>query len=183
MRILGLIPVRKRLWLSLKSVMNTHRFSETWCGMLSCNQRLTLAGVVLRSKWSAMAISLFFDNGTGTVLWSRGFSLSVLKGVAYQTTTSRGNPIQFFVRFACVTRRIVTVFAPVITLAFSWYWSKLLFRSATEVISNHLNPLAGTVFFAACCGLTHSVVYISCIVVGNTRQCLLYVFICCVLQK
>ena len=57
------------------------------------------------------------------------------------------------------------------------------FRSATQVMSNHLNPLAETVFFAACCGLTHSVVCISCIVVGNTGQCLLYVFICCVLQK
>ena len=50
-------------------------------------------------------------------------------------------------------------------------------------MSNYLNPLAETVFFAACCGLPHSVVCISCIVVGNTRQCLLYVFICCVLQK
>ena len=58
------------------------------------------------------------------------------------------------------------------------------FRSTTEVMSNHLNPLAETsVFFAACCGLTHSIECISCIVVGNTRQCLFYVFICCVLQK
>ena len=47
-------------------------------------------------------------------------------------------------------------------------------------MSDHLNPLAEAVFFAASCGLIHSVV---CIVVGNTRQCLLYVFICCVLQK
>ena len=75
------------------------------------------------------------------------------------------------------TRCMVTVFAPVITLVFSWYsHSKLLFRSAKEVMSNHLKSLAETVFFAACCGLTHSVVCMSCIVVGNTRQCLLYVF-------
>ena len=49
-------------------------------------------------------------------------------------------------------------------------------------MSHHLNPLAETVFFAACCGFTHSLVCISCIVVGNTRL-LLYVFICFVLQK
>ena len=48
---------------------------------------------------------------------------------------------------------------------------------------NYLSPLADTVFFAACCGLTHSVVCTSNIVDGNTRQCLLYVLICCVLQK
>ena len=58
---------------------------------------------------------------------------------------------------------------------FKFYWSKLPFRSATGVTPNYLNSLNETVFFSACCGLTHSVVCTSCIVVGNTRQCLLYV--------
>ena len=40
---------------------------------------------------------------------------------------------------------------------------------------NYLNSLTEIVFFSACCGLTHSVVCTSCIVVGNTKQCLLYV--------
>ena len=58
----------------------------------------------------------------------------------------------------CVTRYMVTIYSPVITLVFSWYWSKLLFWSATEIRFNYLNPLAETVLFAACCGLTPVVV-------------------------
>ena len=111
---------------------------------------------------------------------------------------------------ACVTRCMVTIFALVITLVFSWYWSKqpfrtatdvtpnyvnstevklkLSFRSATGVTPNYLNSLTETVFFSPCCGLTHSGLCTSCNVVGNTRQCLfmfhfIVCFICCVLQK
>ena len=75
------------------------------------------------------------------------------------------------------------VLAMVITLVFSWYWSKLPFRSATDVMPNYVNSTeVNSLFvrqqvwlFSACCGLTHSVVCALCIVVGNTRQCLLYV--------
>ena len=60
---------------------------------------------------------------------------------------------------------------------------KIAFWSATDVMSNYLNPLTETVFFSACCVVTHSVVCTLWIIVGNTRQCLLNIFICCVLQK
>ena len=83
----------------------------------------------------------------------------------------------------CVTTCMATFFAPVITLLFSWYWSKLPFRLSKDVMSNYLNPLIETVFFSTCCVVTHLVVCTLCIVAGNRRQCLLCVFICCVLQK
>ena len=81
--------------------------------------------------------------------------------------------------YVSVTRRLVTltVFAPVFAFVFSWHWSKLPFRLATSVTSCYFNPLTETVFFSACCGSTHWVVCTSCIVVGNTRQCLLYVLL------
>ena len=44
-------------------------------------------------------------------------------------------------------------------------------------MSNYLNPLTETVFFSACCVVTHSFVCILCIVFRNARQCLLYVFV------
>ena len=89
----------------------------------------------------------------------------------------------YYSLFHSITRCMVTVFAPVITLLFSWYWSKLPFRLSKDVMSNYLNPLIETVFFSTCCVVTHLVVCTLCIVAGNRRQCLLCVFICCVLQK
>ena len=80
-----------------------------------------------------------------------------------------------------VTRCMVTVFFPV--LIFSWCWSKLPFWSATDVMSNYLNPLTEIVFLSVCCVVTHLVMCTLCIVVGNRRRCSLYVFISCVLQK
>ena len=84
--------------------------------------------------------------------------------------------------FRNVTRWMVTVFAPFVAMVFSWYWSNLPFLSATDVMSNYSIPLTETVFFSACCVVTHSIVCTLCTGVGNRRQCLLYVF-CVVCYK